>query len=286
MVTALLCVAPFAFSMEHTSLRQSRTSGLTKVGLFVEGFSPESVFRTKMTIKSGMEGVELVELTLNDLKGMAGTDIQLFVAPSETAVGSEAIVKEGMGILAGFVSKGHLLFSQVDSSSVLCKEFDYNGQKTTNSPFIFDGVCVGPITKIGPMEKECRAASVLVDSRTRMITYNNLFVHGGFYFVDPEKSNCKPLGSMTPRDNSQTLIEFRKNTDAKAVIVVCKHGSGAAILSGIQLDQNVAFLDLHLKRNPDHSHIQNVKEHLSDISEFSNSLLHFMAMLKVIASSE
>ncbi|KAJ1606892.1 putative signal peptide-containing protein [Cryptosporidium canis] len=283
---ALFSVFAPVLSMEHTSLRQARSGAtVTKVGLFVEGFSEESSFRTKMTIKAGLGEAEIIELKLEDLQAMTVTDIQLFVAPSEVSAGSESIVAEGMGIIADFVKKGSFLFSQLDSTSPLCKEFNYDGTETTNTNFIFDGVCKGPITKIGPMETECRAAMALVDSRTRMITYNNLYVNGGFYFEDAEAmESCRVLASITPRDNSETLIEFRKNTNAKAIVVACKHGNGAAILSGVQLDQNVSFLEAHVKRHPEHAHVSAVKDLLSEISEFSATLLHFMSVVKVMAS--
>ncbi|KAF7455826.1 Biotin-protein ligase N-terminal domain containing protein [Cryptosporidium felis] len=284
-----LCLISLALSMEHTSLRQSKSLGITKVGLFVEGFTPESVFRTKATIKAGLEEVEIVDLMLNDLKSMASgsTDIKLFVAPSEASEGLANIVKEGMGIISELVSRGSLLFSQMDSSSPLCKEFDYDGVKTSNNPFIYNGLCVGPITNEGPMETECRAITTHVDSRVKMVTYNNLFVHRGFYFVDAEKKpNCRILGSATPRKNSQDLIEFRRNTDAVALIVACKHGNGAAILSGLQLDQNASFLGRYVERHPDQEHVKKVSEHLSEISEFTSSLMHMMAMLKFTASQD
>lgn len=285
---ALFSVFAPAFSMEHTSLRLSKPgSGITKIGLFVEGFTPESVFRTKMTIKSGLEGAEVVDLSLKDIMSISSTDIQMFVTPSEAAAGSEDVVKEGMLFLSKLVHKGSLLFSQLDSSSQLCKEFDYNGVKTVNSNFIFDGTCTGPVTKIGPMETECRAVMAHVDSRVRMIIYNNLYINGGFIFDGAEsQQKCKILASITPRENSDTLIEFRRNADSKAVVIVCKHGDGAAILSGLQLDQNAAFLESHVKKHPEHAHVKAVSDHLSDITDLSSTLLHFMAMMKVIASTE
>lgn len=287
-IAALLCTSTSVLSMEHKSLRQSKTELFTKVGLFIEGFTLESVARTKLAIEKGFEQVEIVDLTLGDLKALpASHGIQLFVAPSEMSTGLESVAKEGMAIISDFVLKGSFLFSQMDSSSTLCKEFDYEGVKTSNSPFIYDGVCVGPITKSGPMETECRAITAQVDSRARMVTYNNLFVHRGFYFVDAEsKKNCKILASATPRDNSETLIEFRSNTNAKAIIVACKHGSGAAILSGVQLDQNAAFLKSYIARHPENTHVKSVTESLSDVTEFTKSLLHFVVMMKVTATLE
>ncbi|KAH8582199.1 uncharacterized protein ELE39_002941 [Cryptosporidium sp. chipmunk genotype I] len=287
-IVTLFCTFASVLSMEHKSLRQSKLSGFTKVGLFIEGFTQDSLSRTRLTIKRGFEEAEIVELKLQDLKTMTPAHgIQLFVAPSEASTGSESIVKEGMAIISGFVQKGSFLFSHVDSTSPLCREFEYEGVKTTNNPFIYDGLCVGPITKTGPMETDCRAVTASVDSRVKMVTYNNLYVYRGFYFVDAEsKKNCKVLASVTPRENSQTLIEFRRNTDAKAVIVACRHGSGAAILSGVQLDQNAAFLSNYVSKHPEHTHVKSVAESLSDISEFSTTLLHFIAMMKVTAALE
>ncbi|KAK9172820.1 Biotin-protein ligase, N terminal family protein [Cryptosporidium meleagridis] len=287
-IVALLGFSTAVHSMEHKSLRQSKAELFTKVGLFIEGFTPESIARTRMAITKGFEQAEIIDLTLDNLKALPTThDIQLFVAPSEARAGLESAVKEGMAIISGFVQKGSFLFSQMDSSSTLCREFDYEGTKSFNTPFIYDGVCVGPITKSGPMETECRAIKAHVDSRTRMVTYNNLFVHRGFYFVDAEsKKNCKILASATPRDNSRTLIEFRSNTNAKAIIVACRHGSGAAILSGVQLDQNAAFLSSYIAKHPENTHVKEVAESLSDVSELSASLLHFVAMMKVTATLE
>ncbi|KAL3128340.1 putative signal peptide-containing protein [Cryptosporidium hominis] len=287
-IAALLCASTSVLSMEQKSLRQSKTELFTKVGLFVEGFTLDSVARTKMAIEKGLQQVEIVDLTLEDLKALPTSHgIQLFVAPSEMSTGLESVAKEGVAIISGFVHKGAFFFSQLDSSSTLCKEFDYEGVKTSNVPFIYDGVCAGPITKSGPMETECRAITAHVDSRTKMVTYNNLFVHKGFYFVDAEsKKNCKILASATPRDNSETLIEFRSNADAKAIIVACKYGSGAAILSGVQLDQNATFLKGYIARHPENTHVKNVAESLSDVSEFTKSLLHFVVMMKVTAALE
>ncbi|KAF7455827.1 Biotin-protein ligase N-terminal domain containing protein [Cryptosporidium felis] len=147
---------------------------------------------------------------LNDLKSMASgsTDIKLFVAPSEVSDGFANNVKEGMGVIAELVSRGSLLFSQMDSSSPLCKEFDYDGVKTPNNPFIYNGLCVGPITNEGPMETECRA---LVTYATHYGIVVNLFTHEGFYFANTDKKgNYKITRSGILCKNNQDLIEFRE----------------------------------------------------------------------------
>ncbi|OII75594.1 uncharacterized protein cubi_02115 [Cryptosporidium ubiquitum] len=286
-IVTLFCVFPSIFSMEHKSLRQTKFAPFTKVALFIEGFSQESVTRMKLTIQSGMEGAEIVELKLNDLKSLTVRDYQLFAAPSEVSSGSETIVKEGMGIISNLVKGGSFLFSHLDSSSPLCKEFDYDGVKTTNDPFIYNGLCKGPITNVGPMQSECRAITALVDNKNKATIYNNFYVNGGFYFEDAEsKKNCKILARVTPRKNSQSLIEFRKNTDSKAVVVACKHGSGAAILSGIQLDQNKLLLANYVNKHPENAHVKEVAEKLSEIPDFSSSLLHFVAVMRLASLME
>lgn len=286
-IVALFCAFPLISSMEHKSLRQSKSVGFTKVALFIEGFSPESTLRMKLTIKSGLEHAEVVDLKLNDLKSITTHDFQLFAAPSEVSAGSESIVKEGMGIISGFVKKGSFLFSHLDSSSPLCKEFDYDGVKTRNNPYIYDGTCVGPITNTGPMESECRAVTALVESKSKTVLYNNFYVHGGFYFDDAEsKKDCRVLAKITPRKNSQTLIEFRNNAGSKAIIVACKYGSGAAILSGVQLDQNKLLLANYVAKHPENTHVKEVADKLSDVSSFSSSLLYFVTIMKVAATLE
>ncbi|KAH8738696.1 hypothetical protein FG386_000487 [Cryptosporidium ryanae] len=283
---ASLFLVAFAEELEKQQLRRGsppspgKAPKIEKIGLFVEGFTPESISRTKKTISVGLEGVEIVELLLSDLQSALSLNIGIFAAPSDVIPGSLPTVKQGMDIIEGFVQKGSLLFSQMSSSSVLCKEFIYSGESTTNSPFIYDGQCVGPLTGIGPFEKDSRAITIKVGDGNGGSKSNNAFTYGGFYFKDADKKeNCIILAKATPRSDSEALIEFDESADPEAVVVACKHGNGAAILSGIYIDQNKSFLKSLLEKIPDQGKLPDVVELLSEVPEFSELVLGFLMSL-------
>ncbi|KAH7647979.1 hypothetical protein FG379_000762 [Cryptosporidium bovis] len=255
---------------------------IDKVGLFVEGFTAESIKRTKTIISVGLEGAEILELLLSDLQSGQLDDVKLFAAPSDPAPGASHIVGQGMAILAGFVEKGSLLFSQMSSSSILCEEFIYNGETTTNSPFIYEGQCIGPLTETGPFHKDSRAATIKISGREET---NNVFVYGGFYFKEAsQKENCIVLATITPNPDSEVTIEFNESADPEAVIVACKHGNGAAILSGVYIDQNKSFIGALLDEIQESEHLRNVHDALSEMPIYKSSIYGFLLGLILMAN--
>lgn len=271
----------------NSEILQQMNENIEKVGLFVEGFTHESIFRTKKTISVGLGSANILELSLSDLKEGKAQGITLLAAPSDVIVGSEAIVKEGVDILAGLVENGSILFSQVDSSSPLCKNFIFNGVTTENSPYIYNGDCVGPITKTESLIDESKAVTIKVQSKSDEEVYNNFFVFRGFYFKDVDQvENCQPLGLMTPNPEADVLINFDKDASTQAALVVCKYGKGAAILSGVHIDQNKSFIDAVVKSLPEEKreHLSKVSEQLTSVSKYLNTLLGFLLTLTITAT--
>ncbi|KAK6588697.1 hypothetical protein RS030_3389 [Cryptosporidium xiaoi] len=280
----------FVSSAEELAQRQLRRGSpppadvpkIDKVGLFVEGFTAESVKRTKRVISGGLEGAEIIELLLSDLQSGQFDDIKLFAAPSDPAPDSSHIIEQGMAIIAGLVEKGSLLFSQMSSSSVLCQEFIYNGETKNYSPFIYEGQCIGPLTGTGPFHEDSRAATIKISGRDET---EKMLVYGGFYFKEAsQKENCIVLATITPNPESEVTIEFDESANPEAVIVACKHGDGAAILSGVYIDQNKLFIGSLLDKIQESEHLRNVHNALSEMTTYAASIYSLLLGLILTAN--